>query len=120
LYGLAGLTDSVPLTAARHALTAGAFGTMILAVMTRASLGHTGREVRATIGTTVIFILITLSAVVRVVAPFLNDHSLSAIWISCIAWTAAFGLFSVLYFPVFTQPRVQTHQPTSALGQKQK
>ena len=107
LIGLAGLTDTVPATAAIHALTTGAFGTMILAVMTRASLGHTGRELTATPGTTVIFILITIAAILRVGASFLNDQSLSAIWISCIAWTAAYGLFTVLYFPVFTQPRLQ-------------
>ncbi len=119
LIGLAGLTDTVPATAAIHALTVGAFGTMILAVMTRASLGHTGRELTATPGTTVIFILITIAAIVRVGAPFLNDQglndqSLSAIWISGIAWTAAYGLFTVLYFPVFTQPRVQARQPAPA------
>ena len=105
LIGLAGLTDFVPATAAIHALTAGAFGTMILAVMTRASLGHTGRELTATPGTTVIFVLITIAAILRVGAPFLDDRSGSAIWISGIAWTAAYGLFSVLYFPVFTRPR---------------
>ena len=105
LIGLAGLTDFVPATAAIHALTAGAFGTMILAVMTRASLGHTGRELTATPGTTVIFVLITIAAILRVGAPFLDDRSGSAMWISGIAWTAAYGLFSVLYFPVFTRPR---------------
>jgi uncharacterized protein involved in response to NO len=105
LIGLAGLTDIVPATAAIHALTVGAFGTMILAVMTRASLGHTGRELTATPGTTAIFVLITIAAISRVGAPFLDDWSVSAILISGIAWTAAYGLFSVLYFPVFTQPR---------------
>ncbi len=112
LIGLAGLTDIVPATAAIHALTVGAFGTMILAVMTRASLGHTGRELTATPGTTVIFILITIAAILRVGAPFLNDQSLSITWISGITWTAAYGLFTVLYFPVFTQPRVQARQPS--------
>jgi len=112
LIGLAGLTDIVPATAAIHALTVGAFGTMILAVMTRASLGHTGRELTATPGTTVIFILITIAAILRVGAPFLNDQSLSMTWISGITWTAAYGLFTVLYFPVFTQPRVQASQPS--------
>ena len=108
LIGLAGLTDIVPATAAIHALTAGAFGTMILAVMTRASLGHTGRELTATPGTTAIFVLITIAAILRVGAPFLNDYVAFTIGISGIAWTAAFGLFTVLYFPVFTQPRIQS------------
>jgi len=48
----------------------------------------------------------------RVGAPFLNDQSLSMTWISGITWTAAYGLFTVLYFPVFTQPRVQARQPS--------
>ena len=105
LIGLAGLTPVVPAAAAIHALTTGAFGTMILAVMTRASLGHSGRELTATPGTTVIFVLITLAAASRVAAPFLNDQSLAAMSLSAIAWTAAYGLFTVLYFPVLTRPR---------------
>jgi len=108
LLGLAGLTDGVPETAAIHALTTGAFGTMILAVMTRASLGHTGRAVTAGPGTTAIFILITLAAILRVVAPFLNDPGLSALlWMGGIAWAAAYGLFSVLYFQALVQPRLK-------------
>ena len=114
LVGLAGLTDIVPATAAIHALTVGAFGTMILAVMTRTSLGHTGRDLAATPGTIVIFVLISIAAILRVGAPFLNDQSLSAMWISGIAWTAAYGLFAVLYFPVLTRPRLQARRPSPA------
>ena len=105
LIGLAGLTEFVPRTAALHALTTGAFGTMILAVMTRASLGHTGRDLTATRGTTIVFLLVTIAAVSRVAASFATDQTLLAVWLSGIAWSAAYGLFSVLYFPVFTQPK---------------
>jgi uncharacterized protein involved in response to NO len=107
LIGLSGLTDFVPYTSAIHALTVGAFGTMILAVMTRASLGHTGRALKATTGTTAVFILITIAALLRVCEPFLNEPGSLAIWISGIAWTAAFALFSILYFPILTQARIQ-------------
>lgn len=103
MTGLSGLTDVVPVSAATHALTAGAFGTMILAVMTRASLGHTGRNLTASIGTTLIFTLVTASALSRVAAPFMTDQSLTLVWISGVAWTLAYGLFVVLYFPVFVQ-----------------
>jgi len=109
LIGLTGLTDFLSPTSAIHALTAGAFGTMILAMMTRASLGHTGRELRASAGMTAIFVLITIAAVLRVAAPELGD------WAICLAggaWTLGYGLFSVLFFPVFTQPRVQAPQPS--------
>ena len=107
LIGLSGLSDFVPYTSAIHALTVGAFSTMILAVMTRASLGHTGRVLKATTGTTAVFILITIAAVLRVYEPFLNDPGSLAIWISGTAWTAAFALFSILYFPILTQARIQ-------------
>ncbi|MBT7510022.1 MAG: NnrS family protein [Rhodospirillaceae bacterium] len=100
LIGLSGLSDAVPVTAAIHALTVGAFGTMILAVMTRASLGHTGRELAATRGTMAIFILVTTAAIARVAAPFLGNQDLTAFWISGLAWTAAYGLFTVLYYPI--------------------
>jgi uncharacterized protein involved in response to NO len=107
LIGLSGLTDFVPYTSAIHALTVGAFSTMILAVMTRASLGHTGRVLKATTGTTTVFILITIAAILRVYEPFLNEPSSLVIWISGIAWTAAFVLFSILYFPILTHARIQ-------------
>ena len=107
MTGLAGLGPTVPPAAAVHTLTAGAFGTMILAVMTRASLGHTGRDLTAGLGTQAVFILVTIAALARVIVPFLGDLEVLGIWLAAIAWTAAFGLFSVLYFPVFTQPRVQ-------------
>src|SRR5262245_29044271 len=59
-----GLVPLLPQTTALHALTAGAIGTMTLAVMTRASLGHTGRALVAGRGTTTIYVLITLAGFV--------------------------------------------------------
>ncbi len=111
LIGLAGFVDTIPESAAFHALTAGGFGTMILAVMTRASLGHTGRELTANAGTTIVFVLITVAAFTRVVASFLDDSQMMGLWISGGAWTAAFVLYSIVYWPVFTQPRVQQRMP---------
>src|SRR5208337_1429144 len=60
LLGLAVLDADVPLSAAIHALTAGAIGTMILAVMTRATRGHVGRELSADRVTVLIYVLVTL------------------------------------------------------------
>ena len=104
LLGLAGITDAVPESAALHALTVGGFSTMILAVMTRASLGHSGRGLTAGNGTTAVFILITLAAAARVAAPFLENAVVTGLLIAGALWIAAFGLFSVLYWPVFTRP----------------
>ena len=111
LIGLAGFVENIPESAAFHALTTGGFGTMIVAVMTRASLGHTGRDLTANTGTTVVFILIAVAALSRVVAPFLDDAQMLGLWISGSAWTAAFVLYSIVYWPVFTQPRVQQRMP---------
>ncbi len=108
LVGLAGLGDVLglvlPQSAALHALTTGAFGTMILAVATRASLGHSGRPLTAGAGTTAAYILVTVAALARLASPLAGDLALAALWLSGGAWTLAFGLFTVLYFPLFTRP----------------
>jgi len=105
LIGLSGLTDFVPYTSSYHALTVGAFSTMILAVMTRASLGHTGRTIKATLGTTTIFIFITIAAILRVYEPFINESGSLILSLSGIFWTLSFALFIFIYFPILTQPR---------------
>ena len=100
---LAGLA---PRSAAIHALTAGAMATMILAVMTRASLGHTARELRANAATVVMYILVTAGAVLRVAASLrLIDYNMG-IDAAGIAWGGAFLLFMIAYAPVLWRPRL--------------
>jgi uncharacterized protein involved in response to NO len=79
---------------ALHALTVGAVGTMTLSVMTRASLGHTGRALVADHATCAIYALVTLAAVLRVAGTSLG---MPALWLSGLAWIAAFGLFALHY-----------------------
>ncbi len=107
LTSLSGLTDYVPASAALHALTTGAFGTMILGVMARASFTFTGRPLKATKGITVIFIAITIAAFVRTAAPFIPELYVSLLWISGAFWMLAYGLFTVLFFPILTGPRLK-------------
>ena len=107
LLGLNSLTGILPATAALHALTVGAVGTMTLAVMTRASLGHTGRPLTAGPVTTAIYALITLAAVLRVLSPLAGDRIELALWLAGAAWSGAFGLFAVFYGRVLTRPRVR-------------
>lgn len=107
---LLGLDDFVPLlppTTALHALTAGAIGTMTLAVMTRASLGHTGRPLTAGHGTVAIYVLVTLAALLRLLAPLAGSRYLLVLSLSGIAWSGAFGLFALLYFRPLSLPRVK-------------
>ena len=99
LLGLS-LTGLVPRSAAIHALTAGAMATMILAVMTRASLGHTARELKANAATVAVYLLVTAGAVLRVTASLrLIDYNMG-IEIAGVAWGAAFLLFLIAYAPV--------------------
>jgi uncharacterized protein involved in response to NO len=94
-----------PPTAALHALTAGAMGTMTLAVMTRASLGHSGRPLTAGPGTTAIYGLVTAAALLRVAAPLQGGASLAVTGLAAACWIGAFGLFVALYGPLFWAPR---------------
>ena len=105
LLGLAVLTGALPESAALHALTAGAIGTMILAVMTRATLGHTGQALQAGAGTTAIYVLVTASAVLRVAAPLLGAGQPEVLLAGGLAWIGAFGLFVALYGPLLVSRR---------------
>ena len=106
LNGLAVLLPRLIVASAGiHALTAGAIGTMTLAVMTRASLGHTGRTIETDWATAMIYALVTIGAVLRVAAPFLTSYGTMLI-IAGSTWSAAFALFVVRYGPMLLRPRV--------------
>jgi uncharacterized protein involved in response to NO len=90
-----------------HALTVGAFTTMILAVVTRASLGHTGRQLIAPAPIASAYLLITLAAAVRVFAPVLFPENYSGVIAGAgLLWIAAFGVFLWIYAPILVTPRV--------------
>ena len=105
LLGLSTVTDFVPASAALHALTAGAIGTMTLTVMTRASLGHTGREIKADLWTRAIYVAVTVGALLRVAAPFAADTYLTLLMAGGILWAFAFALFAVRYAPILWRHR---------------
>ena len=100
------LGETVPRSAAIHALTAGAMATMILAVMTRATLGHTARELKASPQTTFLYALVTIGAVLRVSSPLgLIDYKIG-MEISAVAWAGAFLVFLGVYGPILFRPRL--------------
>ncbi len=116
LKGLAGLGDLTGLgdflspADAVHGITVGAIGTMTLALMSRASLGHTGRPLRAGRILPVAFAMVSLAALARIgtsfLTPLLGGDAFDAVlWLSGGLWITAFGLFSILFLPVFMQPR---------------
>jgi uncharacterized protein involved in response to NO len=88
---------------ALHAWTVGAVGLMTLGVMTRASLGHTGRVLTATWPIALIYAAALTAAIARIVAAF-EIARMPMLQISAAAWVIAFGSFVVVYWPVLTGP----------------
>jgi uncharacterized protein involved in response to NO len=107
LKGIALVTGFAGEITAIHALTVGAIGSMTLGVMSRAALGHTGRELKVSAATTVAYILVSMAAAIRVVGPILSDHFYDeSILLSGVIWSTAFLIFTATYWPVLTRPRV--------------
>lgn len=104
LSAAAHLTTAISETAAIHAFTAGAFGTMILAVMSRASLGHTGRQLLAGRAVTVAYHLVTCGALLRVAGPLFAAEA-TLIALGGMLWSAGFLLFALRYLPLLVMPR---------------
>jgi len=107
LIGASVLVPSlIPTTASLHALTAGLFGVMTLAVMTRATRGHAGRTLSADRSMAAIFVLANLGAVVRVGAGLSKDYAQFLLFAAAIFWGGAFLLFCLVYGRYLVTPRV--------------
>lgn len=98
--GMSQLSSGIPPSAALHALTAGAVGTMTLAVMTRASLGHTGRAIVADRFVVAMYMMVSTGAALRVAAPFADDWYAHVLACGGALWSGAFVLFAIRYAPI--------------------
>lgn len=105
LRGIGAALPSVPDAAWLHAIGIGAMGTLILGVMARVSLGHTGRPLALPRSASAIFALITLAAVARVGTAAAWLPRSPALEIAAAAWIAAFVHFLFLYVPILLAPR---------------
>lgn len=106
LLGLSVLVPGIPRTAAIHVVGVGAIATMILAVMTRASLGHTGRELRATAPVTAAYAFLGLATLVRMATAFAWVDYMTGLRLTALSWSAAFLLFLIVYGPILAAPRL--------------
>lgn len=98
--------DLVPAAMALHALGAGAIGTMILAVMTRATLGHTGRSLVAVPGSAAAYLAVAGGALLRVLAPLAPDQAVLLTVAGGALWSAGFVAFLWLYGGMLLRPRI--------------
>ncbi len=105
LLGVSILFDAMPMTDALHGFTIGAVGIMIVAVMTRASLGHSGRPLKIGWGTNILYLLVIAAAITRIMAMVGTDSYLLHIYFSGLEWIAAFMLFVILYSPLYFRKR---------------
>lgn len=109
LLGCAMLGHLLPMSSAVHALGAGAMGAVTLAVMTRATRGHTGRPLEASRGTVAIYLLVHLGALLRVLAPLLPMDYMVVIALAGGLWGGAFLLFLFLYVPMLLRPTTEAN-----------
>lgn len=91
-------------SAALHTLTAGAMGLLTIGMLVRVSLGHGGRPLHVGRVTQSMFVLLTLAALTRIVAPVLG-HALPgtvapSMVAAAILWIAAFVIYLWLYMPI--------------------
>lgn len=98
LTGASVFWSALPPSVGIHAWTAGAIGLMTLAVMTRASLGHTGQALTASLATQFIYVCVIVAALTRMITAF--DATTLWLCVSGLAWVLAFGGFAAVYGPL--------------------
>lgn len=102
LQPLIGPVGSGPL----HVITVGGIGGMTLGMMSRVSLGHTGRPIRVGRVMSAAFVVLTLSVLLRVGGPWLDPaHTIRWLWLSAWAWAVGFGVFVAVFAPILVSPR---------------
>ena len=99
--------EPLPPASAQHLWMAGAIGTMTLAVMTRATLGHTGRELTAGAGTAAVCLSVVASVLARLAGGAFADWSMPLWTLSAVLWCCGYAGFVLLYGPMLIGPRAR-------------
>ncbi len=107
IYALAPMLAGWSDTLALHGLLAGAVGTMTLAVMSRATLGHTGRALRAGATLASAFVAVQLAALVRLAEPWFGSTTWAA---AGLLWSVAFAIFIGYCGPMLVRPHIATRR----------
>jgi len=94
-------TFSLPM----HVITVGGMGGMILSMMSRVSLGHTGRAIQASPLDAAAFVLIFLALIFRTVSAQWAAYSTESLLMAAALWCVAYGLFLIKYLPMLIRPR---------------
>lgn len=105
LLFLSDVFEFLPRSVAIHAFTAGAMGTFIIGMMSRVSLGHSGRPLKLMKGFVISYFFITLSGVVRVISGFFLEQYGLGIMLAGVFWVVSFLIFLIYYFKILVSPR---------------
>ncbi|MEZ5483229.1 MAG: NnrS family protein [Porticoccaceae bacterium] len=97
---------NITLTTALHGITVGGMGLLILSMISRVSLGHTGRMLIVSQWIVGAYVALAIAAVVRLVAPLATGYTTHMYLLSIAAWVAGYLIYAVVYWPVLTQPRL--------------
>jgi uncharacterized protein involved in response to NO len=106
LVAASDLAGALPPGAGLHALSAGAMGSMLLAVMTRVALGHTGRPLVLPGGAVFCYALVHVGALLRVIGAAYLPTPTALLVAAGSIWALAFALYLVLYASLLCSPRV--------------
>ncbi len=104
----AAFVAGVPTSLAIHAFTVGGIGMMTLGMMSRISLGHTGRDImNPPTGVSMMFVMLFVGAIIRVILPMISPENYQ-LWIALSQglWIMAFIIFVYLYAVILLRPRV--------------
>lgn len=105
LFGVSIISPLVTQSQAIHALTVGGMGVMILSMISRVSLGHTGRTIAIGKLMTAALIAIVFAFIVRVFGGYFTHNIVYIITLSSALWIAAYSCFAVLYLPILIKPK---------------
>jgi uncharacterized protein involved in response to NO len=103
--------DQVSPAAAIHVWAIGAIGVMTLAMMTRATLGHTGRVLEASAATQFIYLSVVVAMLGRIAAEFVPSAAMPLLYVAAVAWIAAFAGFVLVYGPMLATGARSTGRP---------
>jgi uncharacterized protein involved in response to NO len=104
--GMAALNLWISPSVWQHALGLGAMSSLILGMMTRVSLGHTGRPLYLPRFGVLIYIAISVAAITRLLVALRWIDFRIGLILTTVAWVMAFGIFIIIYYPILTKPRI--------------
>jgi len=110
LLNAASAFNLVPASAGIHAWMVGAAGVMTLAVMTRATLGHAGQKLTASVATQTIYVAAIVAALARICAVIEPVHGVPLLHLAAFAWAVAFVGFAISFGPALISYNKRTKQ----------